>query len=320
MSDADSDRRRAARVLARAFPSWSERSDLASAAGLTDVQLAGDAMAVWRTLVDEAVDQGRYAALVRAAGRRRPEHPGVVRLLGAVDEGRIAPAGLGTTPSRLVAAAAVLAGLLAVAWVWTGSSAVDAEDASGADALAVAPEDAQAAADETPTPDDDAQPPPSPPAQDDGAAAAPEPSGDDPGREDRGAVTGEEPGAVEDPPPEPAPAAEPAPVVEERADATPTPTPASTGGVGPCDGAVGWAYAGDAGGPADGLRAGEVFVTPQAVNVRQAPPLAENGWSPRTPRVCVLPAGARVTLGRDALSVAGGAVWVEVRGEAVGLP
>lgn len=60
------------------------------------------------------------------------------------------------------------------------------------------------------------------------------------------------------------------------------------------------------------LSAGDVWTVDQATNVRADYPRAENGWSPRSPRVCGLLTGRKVRLGEDPIRVDGGAVWVRI--------
>ncbi|MCO4743440.1 MAG: hypothetical protein KC912_01540 [Proteobacteria bacterium] len=69
-------------ALARGFSQWEDRARLAKAAGLSDPQLAGDPYDVWDGLVEQAVAEGRTAALAQAlTDEGRP------RLASAVKEG-----------------------------------------------------------------------------------------------------------------------------------------------------------------------------------------------------------------------------------------
>lgn len=313
MFASDRDRTRAARLLARVVPSWEDRTAAARGAGLVDVQVSGEPEAAWRLLIDEALLQGRMVQLGRAALARKPDDPALQRLARGIDEARI-DVGVGVLP-WIGAGFAALGGIvLAVVFVAAGPAAPAIDDAPrvadlpGAEAVpeaerlpvgaadhmlaegspAIAHEAAGDAAGEV------AEAPASEPAQAEpvAAVAPPEPAA--------------EPVAERAPVPEPVAA----PVVRSPVREAPR---AAEGGerpqrARPGGACVGYAYMG----ASTDLGVGDVWVVPEATNVRAAYPSADNGWSARSPRQCVLARGQRLRLGEAPMPILGGAVWVRV--------
>ncbi|HMV69373.1 MAG TPA: effector-associated domain EAD1-containing protein, partial [Myxococcota bacterium] len=123
--------------LARVLPAWSDREAAARAAGLTDVQLAGDAVTVWTHLLDEADAQGKLDALLHAAWERRPRD----RVLSAAAGEEGAPLLRGSSTGLWFALVALI-GVAAVARWWDPARDVAqieiAEPGSAAHAPAVA--------------------------------------------------------------------------------------------------------------------------------------------------------------------------------------
>jgi hypothetical protein len=289
--------------LSNQLPSWADRQAVCRATGLVDVQLAGDAGAVWASIVEEAEAQGRLEALLLAAAKYRPRD----RTL-AVMAGLPPPTARGGSWGLWVAFGALA--LMAVVARWQapsgdeGAEVPDAErkvEAAAASAVPAAP----AAVPPAPAPEDV-------PAAVDAAAAIPVAPPAAP------SVAAPVPAPVV---PVPAPVAAAAPIATPPAAAPVTPPAApaeaapAAGRRGACGGG-GYAYV--ASGRAPGQ--GQVWTVPGSIYVRSDYPKASNGWDSKAGVVCALPAGARVELADAPLRIEGGAVWVRVRPDKILLP
>ncbi len=271
-----------ARLLARGLPSWQDRENAASRAGLTDVQLTGSPQQVWELLVDEAVAQDRLGDLVRAASRLAPDDVALQRLADGMSQGKVATPGPGL---RLAIAGTALMALGGFFLLGSSDPVGEGEVPQAAEqhedrALRVEP--AQV---ETPAPTEVAEAP----------AEAPE--------------VAEAPQPVDEVEQAPQPPVEqPAEVEPVAATPPPAAAPPTTPGV-PCESSGGFAFLGE---QASGVSAGREWVVPRAVNVRLEYPSEANRWNARTEVQCVLPRGARVSMAQDPVRVDGNVYWVYV--------
>lgn len=290
--------------MAQALPDWEDRQAVVRASALRDVQMTGAPEVAWRLMVDEALLQGRFLPLVRSAASRAPDHVGLQRFAAGLERGELR-LGLGLWPLAAGAAAMIAGGLLG--WWAVTSPRLDPSPRIDPDAVAV------------PAARPEAQPEPEAPG--DGAAAEAGSEGTDQGPQDRGLSAP----AVDEPPPfppEPEGATEPEPpppppeAAQTRSAAPATP-PVERARSGASDDraeeswpdrCAGFAWMGSS----TDLRAGDVWELDQPTNVRADYPRAENGWNPRSRRVCGLTEGRRLRLGEDPIQVDGGAVWVRV--------
>jgi hypothetical protein len=282
--------------LTSQLPSWADRQSVCRATGLVDVQLAGDAGAVWASIVEEAEAQGRLEALLLAAAKYRPRD----RTL-AVMAGLPAPAARGGSWGLWVALAtlALMAGV--ARWQSPGGDVVEAPAA-----LEVS-----------------AKPTPPPAAAPAGPAAVAAPAPVASLKAPEAAAPPAPPQAPEMPavPAAPAAAAAPAPAVAAAAPpSAPAPTPAESvapgaGRRGSCGGG-GYAYIASGRAPGEG----QTWTVPSSVYVRSDYPKASNGWDSKASVVCALPPGARVEMADAPLRIEGGAVWVRVRPDKILVP
>lgn len=266
-----------ATTLAAAFPTWEARSALAREAGLGDVQLTGDATAVWRDLVDEGAQRGRLEALLRAADTRRPGWRRARWL-------RYAP---------LAAVLAVLA-VAPLAYRLVVPADVDAPVDAAPAAAAVSPDEAAPP---------DASPELAAPANVPGQAApvaAPEQAAP--------AVQSPEQPA----PAVQAPAAAPvvqAPAVAPPTDRKPATAPPAAPAPGSCAGKTGWAYLGTT----TDVVASEAWTLTRSYNVRTDYPRRDNHYA-MAPTICVLHPGDVVAVPDGPQPVDGGAFWIRIQG------
>lgn len=317
--------------LARVLPSWADRQAVVRGSGLKDVQIAGDALACWQLLMDEAERQGRTEQLLKAAFRARPRDRVIAAAAGedAASVVRGSSWGVWAALGVLVAAAGVGA-------MWNPEQAPEKVDAPASEGVRGGRPAASASSDlpgatgsaSTPAPLPLNVPVPPPPSAKAAAATAAAAAA--------AAVPAGEPLAAPAPavvaPPKGAPPASgeekplssddlgrlasiPQPAVAEPAAAPAVPkaskvAAAPKGAKPACGASGGYAYVADGNAP----RMGEVWSVPRSINVRVDYPRAANGWDSKSEVVCVLPPGTKVPVSGRPVPVEGGAVWVPVSG------
>ncbi len=279
-----------ASALAVAFPSWEDRAELAREAGLGDVQLTGDALAVWKDLVDEGKQRGRLEALVRAADARRAGWRnarwtrflplaglvvvlGVVALLyrstATVEDMAAEDVGTARTPVEATAAPDALPADGAGGAASPGASADEARDkAKPSDRPNGAPAAGVAAPDAASTPS--AAPPSAAPS----AATTTKPT-----------PVGTAPATVAQP--------------SVRDPVTP----------GNCGGKRGWAYLGET----TDVVASDAWTVTRSYNVRTDYPRHDNHYA-MAPAICVLHPGDVAAIPDGPTKVDGGAFWIHIQG------
>ena len=336
MKLADQDRSVAAAALCDALPSWEDRSHVVRAAGLGDVQVAGDPTTAWRVIVAEADEAGRVPQLVEAAVRRAPSSAALRTLRSGVAAGEL-PAYIEPDGARRRRSLQLLAGVVAfwvvggLAWWLLSPSGTEPEPELGEILNPAALEDGGVAAAPAEVPEPEPAPAREPepvpePAPEPAAEPEPEPA-PEPDPEP-------EPAAEPAPTPEPAPAPEPEPTPEPEPEPAPEPAPRPqiTAGVSAeageptvpahlvgqpfrgCAGLSGWAWMGLDG---TAVAAGEGWSPERAVNVRAEYPQFSNDYSPRTEVLCVLPRETTATLPTASLVVEGGALWAPIDGDQI---
>ncbi len=284
-----------ASALAVAFPSWEDRAELAREAGLGDVQLTGDALAVWKDLVDEGKQRGRLEALIRAADARR--------------------AGWRNARwTRFLPLAGLLVVLGVVALLYRSTTPV--EEMAGEDVgTARTPVEATAASEALPTDGtggagspgasaegvpDPAQPSDlssgAPPAEVAVPKAAPTPSNAAPAP----STAPPAPAAASTAKPRPA-AAAPASVAQPSVHDPVTP--------GNCGGKQGWAYLGQT----TDVVASDAWTVTRSYNVRSDYPRRDNHYA-MAPAICVLHPGDVAAIPDGPTKVDGGAFWIHIQG------